>query len=245
MLYSIKKGERLKTIHSDGKQYIAWGIKMWGIIDTKDERILFKEVNDLLSRLSPEEEDDLWEQLCRIREVLHTNIGQEETDDAIVDCCNTVLRLFTESEVREYIKKDCSIFLDEHLKNPSKTYSVERTYNVDQYNELVMLTIYVKLLMPIIGQCAAFYRNDVGVERKEMEIMEKLMQTDLSKMPGILKLLDYCKSWAETKELNSASSVTYEISSADIYFLYLSKIVTNRLPQAYIQVKDTTIVRSI
>lgn len=166
-------------------------------------------------------------------------------------CIKQLFELHPLEVLELWLNNDKTITIPDSVKDAPPTEgdvinTAEKTYTRKEYMELISLSLFLRCITPIWGEYTSSIRKDTGVDRKEYETMQLLINTGILETPAMQKLNTYTYHLTKAMQ-NDKSKIINAFSSEDITFLHLALVCIRKVCIADISGlnKSTQIVATI
>lgn len=160
-----------------------------------------------------------------------------ELNKQLTEIANSILNIIKLEDVVMWLKINNFIpipptVVTTYIHEPDKQHTMEQTYVLNDYIELVALSIIFRFLLPLFGEYIIKVEPVIGKDRKELAALQLLESHPIMESHAFEKLTAYVN---KTIQVNLDQNGLYQlitnnfISSEDIPQLILSIVVIKRL----------------
>lgn len=214
------KGIRGVSIHH-GDRSITWDTLGYQAASIPACSDLFKHINSVIKDLDNEVQEELFQCYLDIDEILGEVFEINEIHKLIHTAAIKIYDCIPYEVFEQYVKRSGEVILPPNLKTEyteKDTFSVnykERTYLRPDYVNLVILTLGLRLMLPIWGSFLSLAANISGNNFKEQRALELIEGSSISTWPGMERLKLYIGSNIMTGK-SSISALLGGLSSTEI-----------------------------
>lgn len=176
-----------------------WHYNIYLKLSKEEYKNAFKEVNEYLKDISKEERHQLYMFYYNCMAALTQNKPYYEVVSLINKEVLKIDHIIDIERIRRFNNKRMVFdWLELEKVELIKKAELERTtYSNSQANDLMCMSVVVKILTPVFGRLAQYVAEPTGKEWKEPKVMEILEGTSLSKSEPFLRLMVFCQAKAE------------------------------------------------
>lgn len=236
------KGIRGVSI-THGDQSIAWDTHGYSAAAIPDRGNLFKHINELLATLDRSVQKEIFDHYLEMDETLSEIYDIVEIHDHIHASVVKMYQTIPYEAFERYVKKAGNVTLPLQLKEDytekdtfSKNYK-ERTYLKNDYIDLVILTLGLRMMVPIWGSFLSLASNVSGNNFKEQRALELISGSPVDQWPGMERLIVYIESNIMANK-SSMSALLGGLSSSEIPDHLSSLAIVRKVALATLDMKD-------
>ncbi len=194
---------------------------------------LFREINKYLNYLPNNRQDEIFKGYKNINQIFSAG---GDIDTIIPFLAREINHIYTYLYVDE-LEKWLSLQSDIRYPNTAvekvgEDSDVVKTYVKQDYFELVVLTVGLRLMVPIWGEFQQMVKPSVATYWKEYRSMHIFIGSDLYKYKAIGRLRNYCESFIENDDKHISSASFQGLGSSEIPDWLLSGAIIKRLAVA-------------
>lgn len=161
----------------------------------------FTDINDYFLSMPAFKQQQLFDALVDIKEILEETFGLQELQKELTDKISTLYGIINLDELRIYVALKAKVVYPEDLK---EEYGVndtnkDRTYLKHEYQGLVFLVIALRIMVPIWGVYLLLNIKRAGATFKEHLAVKLLSKTELLYCEEMLRLKRYVETTAISK----------------------------------------------
>lgn len=228
MELSPNSNEILITSHL-GKS-IEWNIYNFSRTKMAKQGRSFDDINNFFLTLSPFEQQDIFNTLVDIKEILEDTLGLQELQKELTDKVAILYTRIRLDDLRTYIALTAKVVYPDDLK---EEYSVndtnkDRTYLKHEYQGLVLLVIALRIMVPIWGEYMLLNIKRAGSSFKEHLALKLLSKTELLISPEMDRLKRYVETTAISKT-EKDNAVVRGISSEELPHYVMANLLVRGL----------------
>lgn len=175
-----------------GKE-IRWNVTTYNRIDMEGYTDNFREINRFLGTRTAVQQQNIYETLLEIREVLDEIMPFNVLQGELIHLVTKLYSYITLDELEMYISYKATIAYPSDLKESYGLSDVNRsrTYLKHEYRGLVLIVLALRIMVPIWG--VYMHDNDgrVGSQFKHYKALHLLHNTPLMNSPQMARLRDY------------------------------------------------------
>lgn len=175
-----------------GKE-IRWNVTTYNRIDMEGYTDNFREINRFLGTRTAVQQQNIYETLLEIREVLDEIMPFNVLQGELIHLVTKLYSYITLDEMEMYISYKATITYPSDLKESYGLSDVNRsrTYLKHEYRGLVLIVLALRIMVPIWG--VYMHDNDgrVGSQFKHYKALHLLHNTPLMNSPQMARLRDY------------------------------------------------------
>lgn len=221
-----------------GAESISFSIKIYDRtkITANNANALFKEINKYLDYLPPNRQQEIFSAYVRISEIMQPGSNYEMSLPWLITEVNKIYQYLFIGELERWLS------LQPDIRYPGTAVDVVgddldklKTYTRQDYFQLVVLTIGLRMMIPIWGEYQAYIKTSSGTQWKELVAMRIFTKSDLYQSPAINRLRIYCESFIENDDKHISSSAFSGLSSSELPDWLLSGAIIKRLSVASIE----------
>ncbi|EJO2544012.1 hypothetical protein NRE35_004378 [Salmonella enterica] len=140
------------AIVQHGKQSVEFPLSFYGRL--KEGTRCFRDFNNYLawySQVNPPMIDKLMDLMVKAHKATSSIFATDETHSEVHGIVREILNIVTLESVALWMRHDENIVNPDISEDKSSNYKPEQTYNLIEYDDLVRMTIVLKVLVPIWG----------------------------------------------------------------------------------------------
>lgn len=224
--------------------------------DENGQICLFKEINDFIAKnLSKEEQVKLFTVYSTIDQYFDNSNQMRRKGGNIVDTFDTglskhiqkIFDIVKYKDVKDYmlnlykkgiVRLPDDIYDDYRIEDKMQQKHIDCTYLIPDYLDLMVLSLYTRLLIPIWGRYLPITRFDSRYALKEYHALKLIEGTSLFKEFVFKRLDTYIRGTVDIED--NLSIMVSGLSNEEIPFFLMSQIVVKRLPIFSISYTDNS-----
>lgn len=121
-------------------------------------------------------------------------------------------------------------------------YPRRQTYLKDEYNELVVLSMYFKMVTPIWGKFM-YVAPPLDPAFKELVTYDLLKESCVHRLPAMDRLKDYCEALAEKDSKALTPAICTHMGTSEIPRFYLAMVIVRRISIGEFRDSDKTLIK--
>lgn len=228
--------------HTDGRR-LVWDAMIYSRTRFKDipDNELFKEINGYWSSLPADTISGIWN--C-YQEIYYSLADISDISVLTSTLTNQIANLYSYHDldrVGHWVRFRERIKLPDGLKDfndpEDDNRTIQRTYLKKDYVDLIVMTVALRLMLPIWGVYIDCIKNEVGPHFKEYVAMKLLSKSNIIVSAPMERLKLYVISSIDT-DLDSTSSILNGLGTSEIPDWLLSMVVIRRITPGDIVEKE-------
>ena len=215
-----------------GEQKIQWDI---GGFDRSNfqEVDVFEHINKYWSSKTLEQQNNVFNKYLKIKQVFDSTWEADQLTKDLFVLIDDLMQLHNLDEIEQWVNLKTNIYFPSELEDtyndsPDKAGSREQTYLKNDYVKLVVLSLTLRVMIPIWGEYIARTRRHVGTVFKEYYAYKLLTKSSIMHCEAIEKLKTYIDHTAPPDK-TMATAIVGGISTEDFSYWILSLVVVRRL----------------
>ena len=179
-------------------EILYWDCKQYNVMAITPPDVTFKMINHLFTFMGEDRQNKLFELYKGCNRVLSsididTNLLIKNLQERI----HQIYRLVTEEELKDYLRNKVNLEIPANVDtvyNPdfeNESSYRERTYLVEDYRQLVVLALSLRLMIPIWGAYLPKATTEFGKEKKELACYRLLNRTWILQSEATKKLFKF------------------------------------------------------
>lgn len=229
--------ENSQVLVRHGLKELIFSIKIYDRtkITSSASNKLFHEINAYLEYLPKSRQDAIFSSYEKIIDVMAPGSSNEMTFMWLAD---EVVKIYNNIYIDELEKW---VATRPDIRYPSTTsdkinedMDKKKTYTRQDYFHLVVLTIGLRMMIPIWGEYQAYIKVSSGTQWKELVAMKIFTKCSLHHYPAVQRLRVYCESYIENDDKHIGSAAFSGLSSSELPDWLLSGAIIKRLTVASI-----------
>jgi hypothetical protein len=178
---------------------------------------IFAPLNDYLNQLDTTVKDQLWIIFTDIQRVLNdaADIPTNEVNSLVYNAIYNIFYLIDYETFSEWCTDKGELNFAIGIKNELNDMdSIETTYFSEDYIQIVILSVYIKLIMPIWGMYHTTQKIALGDEQALVAMLNVFKNDIIMNIPAIIRLQDYIVARRD-KKVSSNDFVLMTTLSSD------------------------------
>ena len=194
---------------------------------------LFDDINYMLGRLTPEQQDRIWELYVGIYTACDQRTNVRGLIASISASVKEIYSIVKYRDLSTYVRSGAVIFPE--LKDSYGPKDVaEWTYLRNDYEELVILVLALHLMVPVWSLLIVAIGKDVGRDHKEMVALSVILGSSVVEYPGYIRMYDYFEVGMASAP-TTVSSLIGGIPSSKLPWWIMSTALIRRITVSSIQ----------
>ena len=226
------KVRQLKTVH--GNEEIIWNAETYNRSNFQSPETVFDNINGFLDSLGEQKQKGVAKAYREIYEALYEISDTNRLHSKLQESVAKLYSHFTFEELKKWsylhgevemppdLKVECS---PEDLKSDR---SVRLTYLREDYYDLAVLSIYLKLMVPIFGEYIQRSKDQIGTQFKEQGAMTLLSKSGFFDLTAVKRLQTYIEAYIEREEVRN-SAVFGGLGTSELPEWLLSRVIVRRV----------------
>lgn len=206
----------IEMIMSDGTE-LTWPAKLWSRSGDVVNSTIFDIFNDYWKQQSRERVKRTEALYLELHKIFSNLNSYRENVILVTDLINQILSMYDWNSFRLWCllhgKMELTIGIKDTLGDKDKS---SITYFTHEYDDLVVLSVLLKAVMPIWGSFEYNMRGELGKDHTQMVIVDLLRKGPISKLTPFLKLEDYVKAFTEERISTPGFSLTCSVGTEEI-----------------------------
>lgn len=234
------------AIRHKGKE-IRCNIALFDRVSYDGKYDLFQHNNQYWATLPEDQQDrifNLYEQIRSLYDVI-TNVS--DLDDKLIPLVNELVMEHNLEQIEFWVKYNSDIVIPQDIgadfvesEISSNNITRVKTYLRKDYQELVVMTIVFRALIPIWGEYIYNTKNEYGTEYKEYYAFKLIKYSVLDNCSAMIKLRDYVThNIPSDKERSKATVIIGGVSTEDLPDWLLGLVVIRKLSAGDLRGVDT------
>lgn len=196
---------------------------------------LFKEINRYIAYLPANRQREIFTSYQKISEIMAPGSSYEMSLPWLTAEVNKIYQYLFIDELEKWLSLQRDIrYPTTAVDKVSEDLDKQKTYTRQDYFQLVVLTIGLRMMIPIWGEYQSYIKMSSGTQWKELVAMRIFTKSDLHKYPAVQRLRVYCESFIESDDKHISSAAFSGLSSSELPDWLLSGAIIKRLTVASI-----------
>lgn len=217
-------------------QELEWSGSMLNRTSFKNLDNLFNPINGFMATLSEAKQHTIWECYLEIHEVMQTQSEMRIMFSKLKKLVKRMYEQFDYEQLKFWTLGYGNIYIPENIYDAYDGNPEDRTYLINDYKELVTLSVALELMVPIFYQFIYINRN-VGNNHKEQYAYGLLSDTWVESMPGAVRLRAYVEANI-AREAISVAAVCFGLSSTELPDHLYCRAVVKKVALSEVTVVD-------
>ena len=241
----------MKLSH-DG-QSMLWDISVYSKSSDRkspmNPTLIFREINAFWETLSQKEQLAYWELYVKARQVFDNVFDLKDIQAQLQDISRQFYELPSLDKLHHWVLYRSGVrvpsdfketFEDVGADNISYPHRKEKTYLRGEYLDLVVMTISLRIMVPLWGEFIRVTRRQVGGNSKELEAFRLLYFSRVSHTPTMQRLLSYVQLTVSTLLGNEvhATAILNGMGSVEFADWMLAMTIVRRLSMCPVSSED-------
>lgn len=222
------------AIISHKDKTLEWGMKFIDKANLTPDVDIFEQINAYWLTLTEEHQGRIFAVYTRIRSAFNDCWEDEDLPALLKPLIAELTDLHNLDKIRYWVDFKSDLKLparldDTFVEQHQTSYTRDKTYLKEDYQQLVALSIAIRVLIPIWGAYIERTEGDAGTQWKEFKAYQLLEKSDLMKSPPMVKLMTYVDRNVNTDKVNTVSILKGGVSSVDMPGWVTGLVVVRRL----------------
>ncbi len=251
---------KLIRIHFNDQEHLDWECNTWNKSNIKNQVVYYDKLEDLVSAdifktinnyLATVPKDVLSKIESLYKEIYEhfEDIGYftlTEFNAKLNILIYELLKLIIWDEFHEWcITKgnlNLNIGIKEHLNDND---TIEQTYFTKDYNNILVFSVLLKLIMPIWGMYERSLKKELDSDYTFIQAVDLIRNEYIETNPAFIKLTIHVANYARTKIKNKGFSITNDIGTEEVPEYLLALILWKKVCTFDGRTMDKSIIRDI
>lgn len=221
------------AIISHGDKSLTFSIKFIDKASLPADVDIFEQINSFWQTMSTEELDVVFDTYTRIRAAFNACWDNSDLAPILTPLVAELTALHDLEKIRYWMDYKSNLLLPQRLdekfsEQQQSSYTRDKTYLKEDYQQLVSLSIAIRTMIPIWGEFVMRTEDDNGTQWKEYWAYNLLEKSTLMESAPMLKLLTYVESNVNTDKVNTIA-ILKGVSSVDFPGWVTGLVVVRRL----------------
>lgn len=223
----ISQSKILETVYKG--QSLKWTYQVWGRLNLESTADIFGPTNQYLATLPESTLDVLWDAYEKAHASI-LNIGNNDTEVELIEVLDQMASVLDYSDLLRWATTEGPIRPDPRIDETNQTSNNdEMTIVRQEAMEVVVFSLFVKLIAPIWGPYIAQHRENAGTYHKEMKASVIFTKSKFTEMPIYDRLRIYIDAYAAQRAGTSDIVLRHGITSDRLDVLLMAHLLTRRL----------------
>jgi hypothetical protein len=230
--FGIEGSPTEATMRHNGEE-LLWNIALFDRVSVDGRFDIFSQINDYWRYIQKPYQDKIFDIYKRIKTVYETIWNTNELTKQLYTLVAELYDQHDFNDLEHWTKFHSNVILPDGLRetyvesheNPG---SRERTYLKEDYWKLLVLSISLRIMIPVWGEFIARTRKESGTALKEFYAFQLLAYSNIAKSEPMEQLRIYVEHSIPT-EKSMSSAILAAISSEDFTTWALALVVVRRL----------------
>lgn len=223
-------GGRMRVFHGNESAFFTFFTFKRGAFENNND--VFTHINRFWARQSEDFQYSVFKIYKRIEDYLDDIFTKEELADKLKEAIKELYELHPFQKMKNWMINESNLRVPEgfgktYIDDPDRNTSLEKTYLYDDYRDLMVLCLSLRLMVPIWASYVRLMRNHAGNGLKELSSFKLLERTEFSNHPAMDKLHGYIRANIR-KENNTVVPVNF-ISEYDQPYWILSLLCVRKI----------------
>lgn len=208
-------------------------------------------LNEYWALQPPQFTDRLFSHYQEAAAIIDEGLDYETTIEELTAVTGKIIDLVDYSNLTEWVLTYGGItYNKDMLTDYTGRYERRLTYVKEEYDQLIVFSMLMKMLNPIWGLFASISPNTTD-GFNEMSVLRMLEKCDIYRIPAMVRLADYCDAMVEKakkdKTSNSLTSAVLgkHIGISEMPRLYLALVIVQRVSVGEFRNKNDTLIKII
>lgn len=229
-----------------GEVVIHWPLtKMWSKLKLETADSIYAPLNEYLATVPSFKQNAIHQEYVNVFMALTTKGNSAEIVEDLKEACANIYSAIDFDHLRKWALTYGGIaYNSDILETYTGEYPRVKTYLKDEYNELVILSFYFKLLTPIWSMYIFHFKN-IDSEYKDLAAFDLLSTSAVHENPAMHRLKEYCTALAfgDGKNKKMTTAIYRNIGSNEMPLYFLSMLVVRRLSIGEIRDPNATLIK--
>lgn len=190
------------------------------------------EINRYWASLPQYRQEEIWDVYVKLHHGFDEIFDADELNEHVESCISRLYQLHPLESLRRFLERDPGVQVPKDVNDkfdPTKDgHTPGKTYVTDDYWDLAAFSLFLRTIMPAIGEYVESTRREVGVQYKEFEALKRIRPCGVLDTSAIDKLRSYISAISANNVIKDDQKIA-GFSSEDAEFLSLALVVVRRL----------------
>lgn len=232
--------------HYDGTR-LAWvTTNHWNKMGRMGTDKVFGPLNEYLASLPPPHQTAIFNIYAEAHAVFDQQLSFDDNTQALKPIAESLLACLDFDRLHDWTMNYGNIAYNADIR---ETYTGEHprplTYLKDEYNELVVLSLMLKAMVPIWALYLAGYSDTRGKDYRDRSAFDLIANSMVMTLPAMDRLREYCEASASRNEAKFAPAICQHLGSDEIPRMFLASAAVRRLAVGDIRNPDKTLIKEV
>lgn len=232
--------------HYDGTRLVWVTTNHWNKLGRLGTDKVFAPLNEYLASLPPPHQSAIFNIYAQAHAVFDQQLSFDENTRALKPIVENLLACLDFDRLAEWTMRYGNIAYNADIR---EVYTGEHprplTYLKDEYNELVVLSLMLKAVVPIWALYLAGYSDSRGKDYRDTSAFELVTDSMIMTLPAMERLREYCEASAERNSKQFAPAICQRLGSDEIPRMFLASAAVRRLAVGDIRNPDKTLIKEV
>jgi len=224
---------------SHGESSKLWNVEMFNRSKFQNLELLFANLNGYLNTLPIESQDQMWMLYTEIFQIFDTVNDTMRLHQLLQAKIAQLYLLVSFEDLKRWVRLYGTICAPDDLKIDHQAIDSKMTqrltYLKEDYYDLVVFSILLKLMVPVFGEAIRRIGKEVRSNFKEHYVFSLLSKSQLVSLPPFFRLRDYVEATTLNEErkdpagYRKASAVFGGLGTSELPDWLLSKVIIRRV----------------
>jgi len=219
--------KRVAVVH-DGKT-ISWNTQTYSKLKFHNAAVIFKEINELWAKKSPEVQKKIFAAF----EEIHQHLTEPEDNQQQVERLGVLVAIiykhFTAKDAEDIVNSLNLTYPSSMVEDYTSIPDNGRTHTRADYHRLVQLAIRLRPMLPVFGQYIHTFLDQPGSQYRETSAVKILNDTDVLKMPAVEKLVGFMEATLKNFQHQDSAILGGKLGSAEMPYWLVAKAIFRRI----------------
>lgn len=238
----------IKELRKNGLHYVClehdgevdqWSIEAYNKTKIQQHELLFKNINGFIAQLSDDHQQKIWGVYQTIKKLFDEVEDSLRLHQLLQKQVKFLYNVIKFKDVSKWVKLHGWVDIPADLKYDYSNIECELTkkltYIRDDYYDLTILSIMLKPMAPIFGECIKRFSKDKGTKFKENYAFSLLSSSEITSITAFNRLKTYVEASVEKEEsknpkaIKKNSAIFGGLGSTELPDWLLSRVLVRRL----------------
>lgn len=243
---SDKEYSQTKLVVDNGMSKITWPhVKLWTKLNKDTSESIYGPLNEYFATLLLSKQNDIMDVYMEAANVALNSGDSEEVNRVLTKAAKDLYDLIDWNHLTKWALEYGGIAYNDDIHDVyTGEYPRVKTYLKDEYNDLVILSFYFKMMTPL-WNAFIFQFSNIDAEFKDMAALDLLKDSGVHEHPAMLRLKEYCEALAtgDAKNKNLAPAIYRNIGSNEMPRYFLAMLIVRRLSIGEIRNPQATLIK--
>lgn len=190
--------DSVRVVKNDGEVLVFSTNSVYKPSSALNAGSVFGIVNNFIkTSLSPADQDTMWNHFLTAKELLLNPLSMQATQDKLETVVRRIYDLIDIDRFHYFVEIKGGIVVPSDVMSNynqvDESFTQDKTYLRDDYVKLVVLSVAIRLLIPIWGEFVSITKDSVPDAQKEFRAYQLIRKSNLKNYPAFGRLLTYIR----------------------------------------------------